>query len=234
MKVLVAEDDRFTREGLVEVLEGEGYRVIAAVDGSDAIRRFQQEAPDFVCLDIMMPGHSGYEACRAIRAISPSVPIIFVSAKAEEFDRLVGFELGADDFIVKPFSVREVVARVRAVARRCCARQPNAHVEFQMGDLKVMPSELRARRGEDVIELSPRDVKILQLLHDHAGKALDRNVIFRVGWGEDYFPNSRTLDQHVSQLRKRVEVDPRTPMLIQTVHGVGYRFDPSTVVKAPE
>ena len=226
MKVLVAEDDRLTREGLVEILETEGYRVIAAVDGSDAIRRFQEERPDFVCLDIMMPGRSGYEACRAIRTVSADVPIIFISAKAEEFDRLVGFELGADDFIVKPFSLREVVARVRAVARRCCARQPDAPVEFEMGGLKVIPVELRARRGDDVIELSPRDVRILQLLHDHAGQALDRNTIFRHGWGEDYFPNSRTLDQHISQLRKRVESDPKNPVLIQTVHGVGYRYDP--------
>jgi DNA-binding response OmpR family regulator len=95
-----------------------------------------------------------------------------------------------------------------------------------MGDLKVSPAELRARRGDLVIELSPRDVRIMQLLNDHAGKALDRNTIFRVGWGEDYFPNSRTLDQHVSQLRKRVELDPANPVLIKTVHGVGYRFDP--------
>jgi DNA-binding response OmpR family regulator len=180
----------------------------------------------------MMPGRSGYEACRAIRAQSPDVPIIFISAKAEEFDRLVGFELGADDFIVKPFSVREVVARVRAVARRCCARQPDAPAEFQMGDLKISPAELRARRGDLVIELSPRDVRILQLLNDHAGKALDRNAIFRAGWGEDYFPNSRTLDQHVSQLRKRVELDPANPLLIRTVHGVGYRYDPLPVADA--
>jgi two-component system, OmpR family, alkaline phosphatase synthesis response regulator PhoP len=232
MKVLVAEDDRFTREGLVEVLEGEGFRVVAGVDGADAIRLFQQESPDFVCLDIMMPGRSGYEACRAIRAISADVPIIFISAKSEEFDRLVGFELGADDFIVKPFSLREVVARVRAVARRCCARQSSPPAEFSLGDLKIAPAELRARRCDDVIDLSPRDVKILQLLHDHAGRALDRNTIFRCGWGEDHFPNSRTLDQHVSQLRKRIEVDPKNPLLIQTVHGVGYRYDPPPAEEA--
>ena len=225
MKVLVAEDDRFTREGLVEVLEAEGYCVIAAVDGTDAIRLFREQSPDFVCLDIMMPGHSGYEACRCIRAISADIPIIFISAKAEEFDRLVGFEIGADDFIVKPFGLREVVARVRAVARRCCARQPNVPKEFHMGDLRVIPIELRARRGDEVIELSPRDVRILQLLSENAGHALDRNVIFRHGWGEDYFPNSRTLDQHISQLRKRIEPDPRNPSVIQTVHGVGYRYD---------
>jgi DNA-binding response OmpR family regulator len=226
MKVLVAEDDRLTREGLVEVLESEGYRVIAAVDGVDAVRRFREELPDFVCLDIMMPGRSGYEACRAIRSDAPNVPIVFISAKAEEFDRLVGFEMGADDFIVKPFSVREVVARVRAVARRCCARQPEPPPQFVLDDLTVIPVELRARRGEDVIELSPRDVRILQLLHKYAGQALDRNVIFRHGWGEDYFPNSRTLDQHISQLRKRIELDPKSPRIIRTVHGVGYRYDP--------
>jgi DNA-binding response OmpR family regulator len=226
MKVLIAEDDRLTREGLVEVLQSEGFRVVAAPDGNEALRLFKEEAPDFVCLDVMMPGRSGYETCRAIRATRPELPIVFISAKAEEFDRLVGFELGADDFIVKPFSVREVIARIRAVARRCYARQADAPSEFDMGDLRVIPAELRARRGDEMIELSPRDVRILQILHENAGKALDRNTIFRFGWGEDYFPNSRTLDQHISQLRKRVEADPREPKLIQTVHGVGYRYDP--------
>lgn len=226
-KVLVAEDDRFTREGLVEVLQAEGYRVAAAVDGTDAIRLFPEQSPDFVCLDIIMPGHSGYEVCRAIRAISSEVAIIFISEKTEEFDRLVGFEIGADDFIVEPFSLREVIARIQAVARRGCARQPNIPAEFCRGDLRVVPVELRARCGDEVIELSPRDVRILQLLHENAGRAMDRNVIFRHGWGEDYFPNSRTPDQHISQLRKRIEPDPKTPTLIQTVHGVGYRYDPA-------
>jgi two-component system, OmpR family, alkaline phosphatase synthesis response regulator PhoP len=226
MKVLVAEDDQFTRNGLVEVLESEGYQVIAAANGTEAIHEFNVQQPDFVCLDIMMPGRSGYEACSAIRATCPDVPIIFISAKAEELDRLVGFEVGADDFIAKPFSVREVVARVRAVARRCCAARSDLPAEFTMGDLTVLPGELRAKRGDKVIDLSPRDAKILQLLHDNPGKALDRNVIFNYAWGEDYFPNSRTLDQHVSQLRKRVEIDPKEPDLIRTVHGVGYRYDP--------
>ena len=228
MKVLVAEDDQFTRNGLVEVLESEGYQVVAAADGTEAIQQYRDQQPDFVCLDIMMPSRSGYEACSAIRAVSPNVPIIFISAKAEEVDRLVGFEVGADDFIAKPFSVREVIARVRAVARRCCAARPDVPAEFTMGDLTVVPGELRAKRGANVIDLSPRDTKILQLLHDNPGQALDRNIIFNHAWGEDYFPNSRTLDQHVSQLRKRVEVDPKEPNLIRTVHGVGYRYDPET------
>ena len=225
MKVLIAEDDRFTREGLSELLEGEGYQVVTAADGTGAVQQFRDQQPDFVCLDIMMPGQSGYEACRSIRSASPDVPIIFISAKAEETDRLVGFDVGADDFIAKPFSVREVVARVRAVARRCCAASSNVVAEFCMDGLKVLPSELRAIRDDIVIDLSPRDVKILQLLHDNPGKAMDRNTIFNHAWGEDYFPNSRTLDQHVSQLRKRVEIDAKDPKLIRTVHGVGYRYD---------
>lgn len=225
MKVLIAEDDRFTREGLVELLEGEGYEVISAVDGRQAVDEFRQHQPDFVCLDIMMPSQSGYDACRTIRAESPDVPIIFISAKSEEVDRLVGFDVGADDFITKPFSVREVIARVRAVARRCHAARSEPPVEFVMGDLIVLPAELRAKRGDTVIDLSPRDVKILQLLIDNTGKALDRNTIFNHAWGEDHFPNSRTLDQHISQLRKRIEVDPKNPALIRTVHGVGYRYD---------
>ncbi|MBI1310390.1 response regulator [bacterium] len=225
MKILIAEDDRLTREGLVEVLRDEGYDVVSAPDGGAAVREFRSSRPDFVCLDIMMPDQSGYEACRQIRAEVPDIPIIFISAKSEEIDRLVGFELGADDFIAKPFGVREVVARVRAVARRCYSRKAPLACEFQMDDLHIIPAELRARRGETIIELSPRDITILQLLHANSGRALDRNTIFNHAWGEDYFPNSRTLDQHISQLRKRIELDPRRPRIIQTVHGVGYRFD---------
>jgi DNA-binding response OmpR family regulator len=225
MKVLIAEDDRHTREGLVEVLASEGYDVVSASDGITAMRLFRESPPDFVCLDIMMPAASGYEVCKTIRATSPDLPIIFISAKAEEIDRLVGFELGADDFIIKPFSVREVVARVRAVSRRCYAQQESPPEDFILADLRVVPAELRARRGDTVLELSPRDVKLLQLLYDHAGKVLDRNTLFRHAWGEDYFPNSRTLDQHISQLRKRVELDPKNPRIIQTVHGVGYRYE---------
>jgi len=226
MKVLVAEDDRFTREGLVEVLQGEGYQVVAAENGMVAVHEFTVQQPDLVCLDIMMPEKSGYDACKTIRASNPDIPILFISAKSDEIDKLVGFELGADDFITKPFSVREVIARIRAITRRCYANANEQPPEnFTMADLEIAPAELRARRGEQVIELSLRDVRILQLLHDHAGQAMDRQRLFRHGWGEDFFPNSRTLDQHVSQLRKRIELDPKNPIIIRTVHGVGYRYD---------
>jgi len=226
MKVLVAEDNAHTRAGLSEILEAEGYRVVVARDGKEALEVFEREAPDFVCLDIMMPGADGYEVCRRIRAQNGAVPIIIISAKSEEVDKVVGLELGADDFIVKPFGVKEVVARIRAVTRRfLAARSEGGAASFRMADIEVFPVELRARRGEAVIDLSLRDVKILELLHAHRGKVLDRNTIFNRCWGIDYFPNSRTLDQQISQLRKRIEVDPRSPRIIRTVHGAGYRYD---------
>ena len=226
MKVLLAEDDKFIREGLAEILLGEGYRVVSAADGESAMRLFESENPDFVCLDIMMPKLGGYDVCKRIRAARPAVPIIFISAKSEEIDKVVGLELGADDFIVKPFGVKEVVARIRAVTRRCrAAAESTPPDSFQMGDLEVFPHELRARRGEKTIDLSLRDVKILELFHQHRGQVLDRNTIFNHCWGEDYLPNSRTLDQQISQLRKRIEVSPKQPALIRTVHGAGYRFE---------
>jgi len=226
MKVLLAEDDELTRHGLAEILAAEGYQVVQASDGAAALEHFANEVPDFVCLDIMMPERSGYDVCRSIRSTHPDIPIIFISAKSEEIDKVVGFELGADDFIVKPFGVREVVARIRAVTRRChVARGVNSAASFTMSDLEVFPAELRAVRGEQTVELSLRDVQILELLHRNAGQVLDRNTIFNHSWGEDYFPNSRTLDQHISQLRKRIEVDPKSPRIIRTVHGAGYRFE---------
>lgn len=229
MKVLIAEDDPNTRDGLKEVLEAEGYATLTADNGKDAITLFASERPDFVCLDIMMPGMSGYDVCREIRRTDAAVPVIFISAKSEEIDKVVGLELGGDDFIVKPFGVREVIARIRAVTRRrYAAAPPSARPAcFRIGDLDVFPTELRARRGETAIELSLRDVKILALLRERRGSVVSRDAFFRDCWGLDHVPNSRTLDQHIAQLRKRIEVDPRHPAIIQTVHGAGYRHDDS-------
>jgi len=226
MRVLLAEDDDLTRDGLAEVLTEEGYDVALATDGSTALASFREQQPDFVCLDIMMPGMNGYDVCRAIRRTDPDIPIIFISAKSEEIDKVVGFEIGADDFIVKPFGVREVVARIRAVTRRCIAASPSPRRNsFEIADLVIHPDELRALRGDQSIELSLRDVSLLELFSTNAGKVLDRNTIFNHCWGEDYFPNSRTLDQHISQLRKRIELTPKSPRIIRTVHGAGYRYE---------
>ena len=227
MKILVAEDDGHTRAGLQAIFEAEGYQVVTSPDGPGALRVFARESPDCVCLDIMMPGMSGYDVCREIRRMDPAVPVILISAKSEEIDTVVGLELGADDFIVKPFGVKEVVARIRAVTRRrAAAVMPSARTApFRLGDLEVSPSELRARRGDATIELSLRDVKILSLLHEQQGSVVSRDTFFNQCWGLDHVPSSRTLDQHIAQLRKRIELNPASPAIILTVHGVGYRYD---------
>lgn len=228
MKILIAEDDAHTREALVEILAAEGFEPVAAPDGREALRMFEDEHPELLCLDVMMPGVSGYDVCRQVRQVDPDIGIVFITAKSGEVDTVLGLELGADDFISKPFGRREVVARIRAVGRRLLgprqARRDEVPDSFTMSDLKVVPEELRAYRGETVIDLGPRDVKILHLLWRQRGRVVSRDRFFDECWGFQYLPNSRTLDQHISQLRKRVERDPGEPCIIVTVHGVGYRY----------
>lgn len=231
-KILVAEDDPNTRSALVELLQREGYHVVAAADGRQAQHLFQQHRPDLACLDVMLPGLSGYDLCREFRSASPRMPILFITAKAEEIDKVVGLELGADDYIVKPFGGKEVIARIRAVTRRCLPDSPSSNEsdclddEFQMDDLLVVPKQLRAKREGTMIELTLREIKILQALANRPGEVVDRRDLFRSVWGAGHLPNSRTLDQTISQLRKRIELDPKQPRIIQTVYGVGYRFSP--------
>jgi DNA-binding response OmpR family regulator len=227
VKVLVAEDDAPMLAGLVEVLEGEGYIALPARDGAAALELFEAESPDFVLLDIMMPEVNGYDVCRAIRALGSRVPIVFLSAKSEEIDKVLGLELGADDFVMKPFGVRELVARLRAISRRCFADRRDATTsDFELAGLTVVPAELRVRRPDgETIELSLREVRILELFHRNRGVVLDRDTLFRECWGGSHYPNSRTLDQHISKLRKKVESDSRSPSIIHTVRGVGYRYD---------
>jgi len=226
MKILIAEDDEYLRQGLAEIFQGEGYIPIHARNGKDALELFNTESPDFVCLDIMMPDINGYDVCKEIRKINKQVPVIFISAKSEEVDRVVGLELGADDYIVKPFGVREVVARIRAVTRRYLLGKDAEETSFIMQDITIFPAQLRAIRDNDKkIELSLRDTKILQLFYENKGNIVDRNMLLDSCWGEHIMPDSRTVDQHISQLRKRIEHDPKNPTIITTAHGTGYRFD---------
>ncbi|MBT3469135.1 MAG: response regulator transcription factor [Opitutae bacterium] len=229
MKVLIAEDDPNTREGLREILEAEGYEVLTVPDGQKALETYRVEKPQVLCLDIMMPQVNGYDVCREIRRTDSRTPILFISAKSEEIDKVLGLEIGADDFIVKPFGVKEVVARIRAVTRRTLAESPTSDkprdYSFTMDELRVVPAELRAYRDGQPIDLSLRDISILELLYNNRGRVVDRDTFFDECWGVDYYPASRTLDQHVSQLRKRIEKDLAKPGIICTVHGAGYRFD---------
>lgn len=230
MKVLIAEDDLNIRLGLSDLLSDEGYECIEAVDGEQAVTLYSAAQPDLILLDIMMPKLDGYSVCRKIRQLDETVPVIFITAKSEEIDQVLGLELGADDYIKKPFGTREVIARIKAVTRRISssiiATEKNTLEQFQLGDLTVYTNELRAQRLSETFELSVRDVKILRLLYEQSGKVVDRDTLFNRGWGRDYLPSSRTLDQHISKLRKLIETDPRQPSIIKTVHGVGYRFDP--------
>ncbi|RYD41515.1 MAG: response regulator transcription factor, partial [Verrucomicrobiaceae bacterium] len=194
---------------------------LRAADGHEAIKLWRSGKPDLICLDIMMPGMDGYEVCRRVRGSDREVPILFLSAKNQEIDVVAGLDLGADDFIRKPFTRSEVMARVRAALRRSGARETKDH--FTLGDLTVRPASLLAMRDGQPVELTPREISILRLLHDHRGEPVTRDAFLDTCWGLDYFPDSRTLDQHIFLLRKKIESDPATPRIIQSVRGVGYR-----------
>lgn len=225
MKILVAEDDPLTREAVCACLRGEGFTPLEAADGNQALAIWQAHQPSLLCLDIMMPGLDGYEVCRRVRARDRTVPILFLSAKNEEIDVVVGLELGADDFIRKPFGRHELLARIRSALRRQTGPAQGSP-GFTMGDLTVYPAELRAERDGRCVDLSPREVSILSLLHERSGQAVPRDVLLDRCWGVDYFPESRTLDQHIVKLRRKIELETTGPGIIETVRGVGYRFRP--------
>lgn len=227
MKVLVVDNNKQTLKYLSDILEKEGLNTIQAICGNDALLEYKSEKPDFICLDIVMPDMSGYDVCREIRRTDSNIPIIFLSSKSETFDKILGLELGADDYIVKPFDVGELLARIRAIARRCLSRKkPNQIDEsFIIGDLEVLPNQLRAKRGETLIELSLREIKILNLLHQKANLIVTRDDLLDYCWGTHIMTESRTVDLHISKLRKRIEKDHKTPQIILTVHGVGYRYE---------
>ena len=225
MKILIVEDDDNIRLGLVEALSREGYDLIAAENGKVALHLYDVEQPDFIILDIMMPEMDGYSVCREIRKSDERIPIVFLSAKDAEIDRVVGLELGADDYISKPFGVHEIRARIKAIAKRCLRDKPEGlDTGFAFGDLTVSPRELCAWRGGERLELSLREVRILECLYQNRNKVVTRDMLFNAAWGYEHMPNSRTLDQHISKLRKVIELDPNEPVLIRTVHGAGYRY----------
>ncbi len=225
MKILIAEDDLHIRNGLIDMLIREGYTTIAAENGLEALEKYAQAHPDFVILDIMMPKLDGYSVCKEIRKLDDHIPIIFLSAKSEEIDTVLGLELGADDYIHKPFSIHEVRARIKTIARRCLKAKPEKiTTSFHFGDLQVFPNELCAKRESTTIELSLREIKILECLHHHKREIVTRDMLFDWAWGYNHLPNSRTLDQHISKLRRAIEQDVNNPTLIRTIHGQGYRY----------
>ncbi len=227
MKILIAEDDPITLETLAACLLPEGYAVSLASDGEAALRQWKAEKPDVVCLDIMMPKMDGYEVCRRIRAEDNLVPILFLSAKNEEIDVVVGLELGADDFIRKPFGKSELTARIRAMLRRAASRrEKSGSSTFTLGSIRIHTAELRATLANGTsVDLTPRETSILQVLSEHRGKPVSRDTLLDRCWGLNYFPESRTLDQHMANLRKKLGIEAEEAGGIHTVRGVGYKVD---------
>lgn len=230
IRVLIAEDDINLRQGLIDLLEGEGYQVLAAGDGRQALRCFQAEAPDLVLLDVMMPELSGYDVCREIRKTDSFTPIIMLTAKGEEIDKVVGLELGADDYVTKPFGLHELRARIAAVLRRSRNQEQGQTTslpeQFSIGHALVDRKSYQVQLGEQSHNLTSREMKLLEIFYRRPNEVLSRDDLLNAAWGIDYFGTTRTLDQHIAQLRKKVEQDPASPQFLITVHGMGYKFDP--------
>ena len=229
-RILLVEDEPSISEPLAFLLEREGYRVQVEGDGSDAVRAFPSSNADLVLLDLMLPGLPGTEVCRSIRAQS-QVPIIMLTAKDSEIDIVVGLELGADDYITKPYSTRELLARVRAAMRRSDTQTADeSEDEYSEGVLEGLGVRLDTERhtvtvrGEEVA-MPLREFELLELLMRHAGRVLTRGQLIDRVWGSDYYGDTKTLDVHIKRIRSRIEEQPSEPKLVTTVRGVGYRFD---------
>jgi DNA-binding response OmpR family regulator len=225
--ILVVEDDHAILAGLVDLLEDEGFEVCFARDGNKALKQYETHKPDLVLLDIMIPQKSGYDVCKEIRRQDPLTPIVMLTAKGEEIDKVVGLEIGADDYIVKPFSVKELLARIRAALRRARARPEVKKWDDRpiiFGSVKIDPTTLNGKRGKKEFSVTLRELELLRFFIEHDGEVLDRFRILDEVWGLKYEGTTRTLDQHVAKLRQKVEADPASPKHILTVHGIGYRF----------
>ena len=224
--ILVVEDETTLRETLADALEVEGFRVIAAADGREALTRFRADKPDLVLLDLMLPELSGIEVCRIIRAES-GVPIVMLTAKDSELDKVVGLELGADDYVTKPFSLRELSARIRALFRRSeqvAAADTALPPVVDLGRVQVDLAGHRLLRDGEALAIKPKAFELLAFLLRHPGQAFTRDQLLEHVWGYDYAGETRTVDVHVHWLRSTLEDDAAAPRFIHTVRGVGYVF----------
>ena len=229
-KILVVEDETALRETLEYTLRREGYTVLTAQDGREALQTARAEKPDLIILDILLPGIDGFEVCRLLRQ-EMSVPILMLTARADEVDKVVGLEMGADDYVTKPFSMRELMARVKALLRRVrldrseVERQQAAATQLRFGDLVIDVARREVRRGGRLLHLKPKEFDLLLFLARHPGMVLSRDLILERVWGWDFAGGTRTVDVHIRWLREKIEPDPKHPTRIITIRGVGYRFD---------
>jgi DNA-binding response OmpR family regulator len=221
--VLIVEDDPAMLRGLRDNFEFHGYHVLTAEDGENALDTALNAKPDLILLDIMLPKINGYEVCRLVRREKLSMPIIMLTAKGEESDIILGLNLGADDYVTKPFSIKELLARAEALLRR--TRKAEQEV-YEFGDCRLdIPARRFTRRNEEV-KLSPKEFRLLEMFVKKPGRALTRDEILNLVWGYDSFVGSRSIDRFVTTLRNKIEPDPRNPTLILTVREIGYKFEP--------
>ncbi|MBX6395788.1 MAG: response regulator transcription factor [Alicyclobacillaceae bacterium] len=220
--LLLVDDEPKVLDVMASYLRGEGFRILTASTGREALKVFEEQRPDLVVLDWMLPEMSGLDVCRELRK-SHTVGIIMVTAKTEEADKIVGLEVGADDYITKPFSLRELTARIRSVLRRTQGRMEDPPV-LRRGDLVIDEAKFRVWKGDREVMLTPTEFKILVTLAARPGTVYSRLQLLQAAMGETYMNYERTIDTHVSHLRKKIEDDPAEPKYIQTVYGVGYRF----------
>lgn len=227
-KILVVDDEEHILELISFNLTNNGYKVIKANNGIDAVRLAIEENPKLILLDLMIPGKDGYDVCREVRSNSEirNIPIIMLTAKSEELDKILGLELGADDYITKPFSVRELLARVKAVLRRFSVVEPESSV-LVFGNLKADFEKREIHVKDKKLDLTLKEFELLEILIRNKGKILTRDTLLDKIWGYEYIGETRTVDVHIRYLRKKVEEDDKNPKLIETIRGVGYRFNPN-------
>ncbi|MCL6474938.1 MAG: response regulator transcription factor [Firmicutes bacterium] len=223
MKILVVDDEQPLLDALQYALQREGFEVVTATDSEDALRLFHEQNPDLVVLDVMLPTRSGFEVCQILRKRS-NVPIIMLTAKGAETDRVVGLEIGADDYVTKPFSMRELIARIKSVMRRAKAAVPVAGNVLKAGELSLDVERHEARLGDTLLSLSPKEFDLLRFLMEHPGQVFSRQTLLDRVWGEERYIEERTVDVHIHWLREKIESDPRKPKYLLTVRGVGYKF----------
>jgi DNA-binding response OmpR family regulator len=222
-KILIVEDEKDMVTGLRFNLEARDYTVIVAYDGETGYQKALSEKPDLVILDIMLPKLNGYEVCKSLKKEIPDLPIIMLTAKSQEAEIVTGLEIGADDYITKPFSVLELLARIKALLRRIKSGSeiPEVH---RFGDLEINFKKYEARKKGKPIKLSPREYELLKWFIEREGEIISRDELLDQVWGYDSFPNTRTIDAHIAKLRHKIEDNPEEPKLIVTIHGIGYKF----------
>jgi len=224
-RILIIEDETPMRTALADLLTAEGYRTLTAVDGESGLKRALSEKPDLILLDVMMPKLDGFAVCAELRRLANEVPVVMLTAKGQIEDRVNGLDVGADDYVIKPFSSEELLARMRALLRRV-ERKAKALTKLKLGEIEIDLARQIATRGCKAVHLTAKEFAMLRLLAEAEGEPVSRERFLDVVWGYGAFPTTRTVDNHIASLRAKIEANPDSPRWIKTVHGVGYKLEP--------